>query len=127
MFVKPPLFGDIEFRDFIKFVCETQKDNFFRTFGWRSVELSRLALRTASFCGQRDIARGYLAQIVDFFEKLAPKLVPAGIDYVFAGEKNWLTLLEREIELGLAGNSIVETNREILRNRGLVISDILSF
>lgn len=126
LFVKPPLFGDIEFGDFLRFVSETQKDSFFRTFGWRYVSLARLALRTASFCGKRDIAHVYLAQIVDFFDELDPKLMPAGVDYVFGGDKNWRTLLESEIELGLAGNPVVAANREILRKKGLVISDILS-
>jgi len=125
-FIKPKLSGDILFDDFSKFVERTLTGVLFRHFSWEKVNLLRLALRTSSFIGRRDAAIGFRDRIIRCSDelKLIGTIVP--FDYAFGGDKSWLTLLEREIELGLAGNPIVETNREILRNKGLVISEILA-
>lgn len=126
LFAKPPLSGDILFDDFLKFVERTQAGVLFRHFSWEKVNLLRLALRTSSFIGRRDAAFGFRDRIIQCSEALKSIGTNVPFDYVFGGDKNWMTLLEREIHVGLAGNAVVSANREILRKRGLVISDILT-
>lgn len=121
--IKPPLSGNIRFGEFSDWVTECQSDPFFRPFRWENLKLLRLALRTASYCREFEVARDYLNQIVQRSERDSESV---SYDVAFNNEKNWITLLESEIELGLAGNPIVEANRDILRKRGLVVSDILN-
>lgn len=121
--IKPPLSGNIRFAEFSDWVTECQSDPFFRPFRWENLKLLRLALRTASYCRKSEAARDYLNQIVQRSERDSESI---SYDVAFNNEKNWITLLEREIERGLAGNPIVETNRETFRKRGFMISDITS-
>ncbi len=126
LFARPPLAGDVLYSDFLSFVEKTQLGPLFRWFTWEKVKLLRLGLRTASFCGRIEDALGFRDQIVRCSDEFNSIATAVSFDYVFDGEKNWLELLEREIELGLSGNPLVESNRELLRKKGLVISEILT-